>query len=422
MNAAVTPDRILLVPYRHGAAGPLEIAQAATGLCRPVFVVDPADGHVVAIRPILSGLAEVVEWRDLDDWLARLVGTGEPSAVTTFSEDCMAETAVLAERLGLSYHGRDTIRGLTDKAEQRAVLNAAAVSSVRQSVVTGTADFATALDGLQFPVVVKPARSSGSRQTYRCDDAAEYRKTVEHILTMPDAECWVIEELLPPGSHPAGSWLGDYVSVESLVQPGRISHLAITDKLPLAPPFREAGMVLPSALPAGLQADITDLTDRAIHALGITSGIVQTEVKLCPEGPVIIEVNGRLGGYIAALMRRSCGVDLVRLAVQAALGLDEEPPPVHHRRFAMQYFVMPPPERVKVVSIARAGIFRTAPEVSFAERVAQVGDILDWRRGTSDRLFNVLAEVTDHADVPRLLTELDSSASRCVVLEPMQAG
>ena len=132
----------------------------------------------------------------------------------------------------------------------------------------------------------------------------------------------------------AGAGWGDYVSVESVTSHGHTRHIEITGKFPLAPPLRETGYVVPATLDAATRRSVLDRTTSALAALDVRHGASHVELKLTPAGPHIIEVNGRVGGYVADLVRRSRGYDLVRAALQAALGrpCDEPPDGYRHAR------------------------------------------------------------------------------------------
>src|SRR5205814_5003685 len=131
------------------------------------------------------------------------------------------------------------------------------------------------------------------------------------------SEPFVVEEMLVGRNELP---FGNHVSVECLAQRGRIVAVAVTGKPPLAFPFREQGQFWPSHLAADEQQAVADLAVAALEALGVTTGLSHTEIKLTADGPRIIEINGRMGGYVNELCRRSCGVDLVRTAARLALG------------------------------------------------------------------------------------------------------
>ena len=62
------------------------------------------------------------------------------------------------------------------------------------------------------------------------------------------------------------------------------------------------------------------MASAAIEALDVHSGCLHTEIKLTPEGPRVIEVNGRIGGGVPEMLYRAAGVKIVELTLQLALG------------------------------------------------------------------------------------------------------
>jgi len=77
-----------------------------------------------------------------------------------------------------------------------------------------------------------------------------------------------IEQYLPgPVTEPSERF-ADYVSVESLVAYGEISHLAVNGRFPLAKPFRETGTFIPADLPHAQQAVVLEVATAALRASG----------------------------------------------------------------------------------------------------------------------------------------------------------
>jgi hypothetical protein len=127
----------------------------------------------------------------------------------------------------------------------------------------------------------------------------------------------VLEELLvgvDQGRH------GDYCSVESVTSGGVTTHLPVLSKFRLIEPFRETGHFWPSHLDETTQEQARAVTTAALRAIGFHDGVSHTELKLTPDGPRVIEVNGRLGGFINELFAHSGGPDLVVAAATVALG------------------------------------------------------------------------------------------------------
>lgn len=322
----------LAVAYDVGSVSPAEIAVGVGGLA-PVAFLLPDSPHVRKLRPVLSRLGRVVQLTGSPARDAVLVRRIAPAGVLTFSENLLRVTAGLAHALGLPCHTPEAAEILTDKYRQRERLRTAGVDAVRCHPVPDAAAWDRALETVGLPAVVKPARGQGSRGTFAVRDQAE-TESVRSRLFDDHGGPWVVEELLQ--GRPSGPF-GDYVSVETATGPDGTKVLAVTGKHPLTPPFRETGQFWPAALPHEDHATVSDLAVRAVTALGVTTGICHTEVKLTPGGPRIIEVNGRLGGHLNELSRRACGVDLVRSAALLALGALPSPAPPPPGRVYFQF-------------------------------------------------------------------------------------
>jgi biotin carboxylase len=180
----------------------------------------------------------------------------------------------------------------------------------------------------------------------------------------------------------------------------------VTGKFPLAPPLRETGYVVPSTLPESARLRVLDLATAALGALRVRHGATHIEIKLTPAGPRIIEVNGRVGGYVADLIRRATGYDLIRAAITAALGRPCAPPATAASRCAFQYFVTPPMDAVGLNDLG--GLETLAQRRGLTvEPVASVGDRLDWRRGTLTYVAILHGSGQDHEDVLRQVDDID---------------
>lgn len=316
------PRPVIAVVYDFGSVAPADIVDRLEPLGDVVLAVCRS-AHTEQLAPLLGDLAAVVQVdgdhpADLDEAATHL-RAHRPAAVLTYSERRLAVTAELAARLGLPYHDAATVRLLTDKYEQRRRLRERrGVDPVRTALLRTPRDWAAALGAVGLPAVLKPARGEGSRNTHLVRDAATGSALAERLLVGPGGEgALVLEEYLAGVDRAP---FGDHVSVESAVVEGRVTHWAVTGKFPLAPPFREVGHYWPAPLAADEQAAVADLAGRAVRALGVRTGVTHTEVKLTADGPRLIEVNGRLGGFQAGLGRLAGGLDPVALAAGLALG------------------------------------------------------------------------------------------------------
>jgi hypothetical protein len=395
--SAGTSARRIVVPYRAASsATPREILAAAQGLADVSFVVARDDAGTVALLPLLTALADVVEVSTV----APDVATTElsqlasrPAGTVAFVDQMLPLSAAIAESFGLAGSPLTAVNVCTSKLRQRRVLNAAGCGEVKTRPLRPRAAIA---DDLAFPVIVKPDRGSASRHAFIALSPEELRAGVKEL---PDG-AYVAEELLIGCGHPTAGWLADYCSVESAVVAREVHHLGICDRMPLAPPVRESGLVFPSALDDASARAVRDLASRAIAAVGLTSGLVHTEIKLTAAGPRVIEVNARLGGHVQNVMTRSGTCNPVRIALQVSLGADANVTPREPDRVLMHYEANPPVWAREVNTVADLVKVRQFEGVVAASRYKRPGDAVDWREGTGGNL-GVLIEAADHDELHR---------------------
>jgi biotin carboxylase len=377
-----------------GAATPMSVLAAARGLCEVVFLCDRALPYVASV---VDDLAELAEVRDLAGASGGLAG------IVTFSEAQIRRTAAIAEREGFSHLSPATAAAVTDKSVQRRLLREAGLPGPRCRTVSGPGDLFDALTEVGVPAVLKPRVGAGSAYTCQVGGFAE---AAGRLREFPPGD-FVVEELLAGDPSVAGPGFGDYVSVESVTVAGAVRHVEITGKFPLAPPFRETGYVVPSTLPERWRREVLEVTGAALRALGVAAGVTHVEVKLTPAGPRVIEVNGRLGGYVADLVRRARRVDLVRLALAAALGLATGVPEPAYRGCAFQYFLTAPMGAGVLRRVDGVEQLSRRPGIHHVEMFRRAGDTLDWRRGTLGYLGIVYGSAADHDGVLDLVTMID---------------
>jgi len=389
-----------------GAATPMSILAAARGRYEVVFLCDRALPYVTALVDELGELGEVcdITGRSGDRLGDRVAGL-RLDGLTTFSEAQIRRTADLAERNAFAYLSPSSAVAVTDKYVQRELLVRAGLPTPRCQAVADPAGLPSALAAVGLPAVLKPRVGAGSARTCRVDSLIEATDRLREFQAGPGP--FVLEEVLPGDPSVAGPGFGDYVSVESVTVAGSVRHIEITGKFPLAPPFRETGYVVPATLSAGWRRAVFELTEAALRALGVTAGVTHTEVKLTPAGPRLIEVNGRLGGYVADLVRRARRVDLVRSALAAALGHGEDVPELGYRQHAFQYFLTAAMEATTLRRLDGVDRLSRVPGIRYVEVFRKAGDRLDWRLGTLGYLGIVHGSAADHDGVLALVAIVD---------------
>jgi len=401
----------LLISYGLGAASPSQIAHECTGLCESVFVFDGCDAHSLDVRPLLEQLGETLDVAALGfHAVVRRAREARVAGVTTFSEKMLPFTCRLATALELPFHSAEAVRRLTAKDVQRSALAAAEIPGPACVLVETSDEAMAALRRVGVPAVLKPQRGSGSVRTIAIESEGELERIAEEVGLGKRVDGvgrgFVLEQRLEGAPHPAAHWLGDYVSVETIASGGRYRHVCVADKPPLAWPFRERGMVLPTSAPSDLIAELCTLTDSALRACGVELGATHTEIKLTPEGPRVLEVNGRLGGSVHRLIERVSPIRPIRLAIEAAVGM--EPAFVaDFRALSVQYIVPAPPSAGRIIVPPDPRRLLSIPGVYNVDGRLPPGAPLDWRAGTLGSVCTVWAEVDGLNDARRIFEATD---------------
>jgi biotin carboxylase len=330
--------------------------------------------------------------------------------LVTYLDTGMVAYAELAEALGLPFHSPATAAALTDKSRQRQVLAAAGLDMPPCHVVRPDqreGDLAHAESEVGWPAILKPRSAQGSRYTFLARDPTE----LDRLLTAlgPGRPDMVLEGYLADVPARAAASYAAYVSVESVVASGVISHLALTGRFPLAENFRETGFFIPAALEEGEQASVLALATAAIEALDIRIGCLHTEIKFTPGGPRLIEVNGRVGGGVPEMLERAAGIPLLEYTLR--IGLGEEirvSGPVATERIGYRFFLQPPAVSATVAAIDGIDKVSDFPGVDTISVHQGPGADLDWRDGTRNHIMAVVGSAADYAElaaVNRLLLQ-----------------
>jgi biotin carboxylase len=376
----------LVVIYDEGAVSPLDILQKVSGR---LVVVLAASEHAQRIRALFAESCLAVHDLADGDLVAKL-GRHRLTGIQTFSEPMLPATSALATALGLPFHDATVVKLLTSKDAQRQRLRDAGVDKTVSLTLTDAGEWEAAVTRIGLPVVVKPARGVSSRNTVLVDDVDTGRALIGPILD--EEGTLVVEEYLSGIAVPE-PW-GDYVSVETVVQHGDVRHVAVTGKLRLAPPFRECGQFWPARLDPAVRSDVLALTDGAVKSLNVVSGILHTEIKLTPAGPRIIEVNGRVGGFIPELADHAAGIDLVDVGARIACGERVELAPVEPDRVYFQFTTPAPVEAGVVTAVCRKADLADIPGLVDYTPLVRRGDSVGGF-GTKD--LNLLSvEAADH--------------------------
>jgi biotin carboxylase len=401
---AASSHLLLVDAFGGPQAEELAVSLADIGVVRTITLWKPGgnDRRIHALRR-LSPVDTVARPDHVIEAGLALAANHDVRGVVSYSEDVSFYAGVLANLLGLPANPADALIAVRRKEIQRARVVAAGLASPRLRLVRSADDLAACAE-LRFPVILKPATGVSSFCVLRVADpadlpaayAASKKRYEDHPVSNEMVGLFLVEEEIVGCRWHTDQRLDHRVSVESLLHGGGVCYSEITDKLPLVEPFREQGHLTPTTLGSEDAARVRTVAEQAVRALGLTTGAVHTELILTEGEPVIVEVNGRIGGSVYGLLKYSRGYDMALAIAQTALGRRPEQPGPVRRRAAM---IRPqsPVGRFRVAGVDDAIVSKAIALADWGQADKALEDLVDSGIGSTAALarYLVTAETVD---------------------------
>ncbi|GLY43988.1 carboxylase [Amycolatopsis sp. NBRC 101858] len=240
------------------------------------------------------------------------------AGVLCWDEPLVMPAAELADEFGVPGLSIPGVHGCRDKHSCRVRLTAAGLPQPGFHLAIDLDDARAAVARIGFPVVVKPRALGASMGVSLARDAGEFDAAyrVAHEASL------VGDEPFRGGAIIEGFADGPEISIDGAVHKGEYLPMFVARKSTGMPPFfEETGHLVDSADPLLRDEELLHVLAESHRVLGIENGITHTEVRLTARGPVIIEINGRLGGDLIPLLGKTAtGIDPGSVLFDVATG------------------------------------------------------------------------------------------------------
>ena len=193
------------------------------------------------------------------------------------------------------------------------------------------------VDFFNWPVIVKPVDSAGSKGVTRVDNPKDLKKAIEIALDASHNGHFIIEDFLELDGFQSSA---DCFSVD-----GELVYADYSDQLfdkNAENPYTPAIEIWPASMPQEHQDYLTSEIQRLLKLLNCGTGLYNIESRVCKNGkPYIMEVSPRAGGNrIAELQRIGTGIDLIEAEVCKAVGDEIKPITMpHYDGYYVNYIV-----------------------------------------------------------------------------------
>lgn len=227
--------------------------------------------------------------------------------------------AYVAEQMGLPFTcSYEAACILQDKARFRRFLADNGFNVPNARGYNNTEEALKDISFFNWPVIVKPVDSAGSKGVTRVDDPNDLQWAICRALEESHNGYFIIEDFLELDGYQSSA---DCFSIN-----GEIAYADYSDQLfdkDAANPYTPALEIWPSTMKEEHQAYLTNELQRLLALLHCRTGIYNVESRVCRNGKAyLMEVSPRAGGNrIAELQRMGTGVDLIEAEVCKAVGL-----------------------------------------------------------------------------------------------------
>jgi carnosine synthase len=275
----------------------------------------------------------------------------KPDGVLTLWEDCGPLAAKVATALALPGLNPQTASIAKSKYETYDALAHPSHRSSSQNLHVKTLrcgsilELRGAISQIGLPAILKLERGSSAAAVvpvYTAKDAEGTWRRIKHTLRS-EAD-WpgiglgfgsdiILSELLEGTEH----------DVDIVVWEGRPIGSFVTDNGPTRTlSCAESTALMPSVASQRIQSEIVDAASEACYRLGMTSGVFNIELINTANGPKVIDVNARMGGfYIRDWILKIWGYDILLASVQCCLGIMPEEAPLRYEKYIAGVMLSP---------------------------------------------------------------------------------
>ena len=234
----------------------------------------------------------------------------------------VVSAAYVAEQMGLPFQTSFKAACiLQDKSLFRQFLMENGFNCPHAKGYTKAEDAMKDVDYFNWPVIVKPVDSAGSKGVTKVTDPKDLVSAIEFALSCSISKNFIVEDFL--------DIVGYQSSADIFTVDGKLVYPAYSDQLfdkDAANPYTPAIEIWPASMPQHYQDDLTEQLQRLFTLLGVKTGIYNVESRVCSNGKAyIMEVSPRGGGNrIAELQDMATGQSLIRAEICKALSLPLE--------------------------------------------------------------------------------------------------
>lgn len=281
-------------------------------------------GHSIADEPHYDSTTDM-------NAVCSLARNTHADGIMTFNSDPAAATAAyVAEALKLPSSGYDAVRIMSEKDRFRSFLRENGFNVPHFKSFSSQEELMSGIELIEYPVMVKPVDSSGSKGVVRVNSREELLLSFSESLTFSRCKRIIVEEYIEPK--------GAQIHGNAFVRDGIIEFIYLGDHHfdPEINNLLPMSTTWPSIRDDKEMKSVEDEVRRFITAVGYKQGGIDIEARISAKDGAIylIEVGPRNGGdYVPIVLQYASGFNFIDAWLECAVGLASLPRKVCKKGF-----------------------------------------------------------------------------------------
>ncbi|MES0158077.1 acetyl-CoA carboxylase biotin carboxylase subunit family protein [Mesorhizobium sp. M0018] len=262
---------------------------------------------------------------------SRLRASYDIAGITSAREAVYATVGKLCRHFALPGPNPASIERCCDKFTQRQLLAEAGVPIPAYRLAATAADVESSAAEIGLPVVLKPTVGNGSYGVRLCHNVDELAENTTYLLG--GKHIWRSAPRILVEEFAQGPWYGADIMGNEVIgiyaaEFGPPPHFI----------FREC--THPAPLPDDDRERIAEVSLSCLRALSLGWGPTDIEFRWTKRGPVVIEVNPRLGGGTTPdMVQLAYGVDLITEHIKLVIGEEWDLRKRHSQTVGARYLI-----------------------------------------------------------------------------------
>ena len=285
--------------------------------------------NITAILADANDKAAAVQYADVFYNVSTLDVVGIEKIALAEKVDCILSVcadqmllvaAQLSEKLNLPcYIDYETAKNVSSKEYMKRIFVENNIPTAKY--IVGSSISLSVIEGLNFPLIVKPVDCYSSRGVKKVLNYDELLSAFENAKNLSRTGTVIVEEFVE----------GLELSVDIYVENGKVNILCIRslDKIPNSEKFIICRGNYPAKISLATKGRVQDVAQKIVEAFGLVDTPMLIQMKINDEQIHILEFCARTGGGIKyRLLPKVCGFDVVKAVLDLTLG---EKPHVNHQ-------------------------------------------------------------------------------------------